>query len=77
MFSIFGAASQLSQPQNNSSQLTSQQIIAGAIGQQLSQTAMQLVARNMNIQPTINIRPGDLFNVLLTRDMVLPHPYRL
>ena len=77
MFSIFGAASQLSQPQNNSSQLTSQQIIAGAIGQQLSQTAMQLVARNMNIQPTINIRPGNLFNVLLTRDMVLPHPYHL
>ena len=76
MFSVFGAAGQLSQPQNNSSQLTAQQIIAGAVGQQLSQTAMQLVARNMNIQPTIKIRPGDMFNVLLTRDMVLPHPYQ-
>lgn len=76
MMSAFGVTGQLSQPQNNSNQLTSQQLIYGAVGQQMSQTAMQMVAKNMNIQPTIKIRPGDSFNVLLTRDMVLPHPYR-
>lgn len=75
MFSVFGAVGQLTQPKNNSSQLTSQQIIYGAVGQQMSQTAMQLVARNMNIQPTVMIRSGDNFNVLLTRDLVLPRRY--
>lgn len=75
MFSLFGALGQLSQPQSSNSQLTSQQIIYGAIGQQMGQTATQLVAKNMNIQPTLKIRPGVDFNVLLTRDMVLQAPY--
>lgn len=77
MFSLFGAAGQLSQPQSSNSQLTSQQIIYGAIGQQMGQTATQLVAKNMNIQPTLKIRPGVDFNVLLTRDMVLQAPYSI
>lgn len=75
MFSLFGAAGQLSQPQSSNSQLTSQQIIYGTIGQQMGQTATQLVAKNMNIQPTLKIRPGVDFNVFLTRDMVLQAPY--
>ena len=76
MFSVFGALGQLSQPQSSSDQLTTAQLIYGAIGQQMTQTGAQLVAKNMNIQPTITIRPGTLFNVLLTRDMVLKQPYR-
>lgn len=75
MFSVFGAAGQLSQPQSNNNQLSSQQIIYGAIGQQMGQTASQLVAKNMNIQPTLKIRPGTDFNVLLTRDMILQYPH--
>ena len=75
MFSMFSAAGQLSQPQSNNNQLSSQQIIYGAIGQQMEQTATQLIAKNMNIQPTLKIRPGTDFNVLLTRDMVLQKPY--
>ncbi len=75
MFSVFGAAGQLSQPQSSNNQLSSQQIIDGVIGQQMGQTATQLVAKNMNIQPTLKIRPGTDFNMLLTRDMVLPSPY--
>ena len=31
----------------------------------------------MNIQPTLKIRPGTDFNVLLTRDMVLQKPYSI
>ena len=75
MFSLFGAAAQLSQPQTNNNGLSPQQIVAGAMGQQLSETGAQLVARNMNIQPTLTIRPGANFNVLLARDLVLPGPY--
>ena len=74
LMSVFGAAGQLSQPQN-SKQASSEQIIYGAVGQQMSQTSAQLIAKNLDIQPTIQIRPGANFNVLLTRDMVLPGAY--
>ncbi len=75
MFSVFGAAAQLSQPQATGTTLSPSQIVAGAVGQQLSQTGAQMVAKNMNIQPTLNIRPGANFNVLLARDLILPSPY--
>ena len=75
LMSVFGAASQLTQGKGNSDHMTPQEMIYAAIGQQLSQTGSQMIAKNMNIQPTIKIRSGDGFNVLLTRDMVLPSFY--
>lgn len=75
LFSIFGAAGQLSQPETDSDKLTNQQIIYAAIGQEMSQTASQLLAKQMNIQPTLTIRPGARFNVLLSKDLVLGAPY--
>jgi type IV secretory pathway VirB10-like protein len=78
MFSMFGALGQMSQPQqsNNNGALSNQQIIYGAVGTQLTQTGAQMVQKNMNIQPTLEIRQGAEFRILLTRDMVLPGPYR-
>jgi type IV secretion system protein VirB10 len=29
----------------------------------------------MNIAPTIEVRPGYAFNVMVTQDLVLPGPY--
>ena len=74
LMSAFGAAGQLSQPQSNN-QMSSAQLIYGAVGQEMSQTSARLIAKNMDIQPTIQIRAGANFNVLLTRDMVLPTSY--
>lgn len=76
LMSLFGAAGQLSQPQSAGNALTNQQILFSAVGQQMSQTATQLVAKNMNIQPTIKIRPGSTFNILVTKDMVFQGPYQ-
>ena len=77
LFSLFGALGQLSQPQQSTTNgaLTNQQIIAASIGQEFSQTGAQLAQKNINIQPTIEIRPGDLFNVFVTKDMVFPGAY--
>ncbi len=77
LMSLFSAGMQLSQPNNTTSNgaPTNQQIIAGAMGQQLGQTSMELIEKNINIQPTINIRPGDNFNVLVTRDIPFTGPY--
>lgn len=77
-FSLFGALGQLSQPKQAANAYPSNaQIIYGAIGQNLTQAGIQMTEKNMNIQPTITIRPGANFNILLTRDMVLPGSYRL
>jgi type IV secretion system protein VirB10 len=32
----------------------------------------QSIEKNMNVQPTLQIRPGYLFNVLVDQDMVFP-----
>ncbi len=38
--------------------------------------AEQTINRNLNVQPTLEIRPGYKFNVLVDQDMVFPGPYR-
>jgi type IV secretory pathway VirB10-like protein len=43
--------------------------------QSLNQTGQQIVGRNLNIQPTLTIRPGFPVRVIVTRDLVLA-PYR-
>ena len=44
-------------------------------GDTLNQAGQQVVRRNLNIQPTITIRPGYPVRVIVTRDLVL-QPYR-
>lgn len=50
--------------------------ISEALGQQLGQTTMQLINKNMNIAPTIEIRPGYRFNIIVTKDIVFSKPYK-
>lgn len=73
LMSLFSAGVQLSQPQaSNGENYSSSQIIAGALGQQLGQAGLATVQRNLGIAPTLTIRPGYLFAVMVTKDMVLP-----
>lgn len=37
--------------------------------------AEQTVSKNLNVQPTLEIRPGYVFNVLVDQDMVFPSDY--
>ena len=45
------------------------------LGQQLGQTTVQMITQNMNIAPTLEIRPGYRFNILVTKDLTLSKPY--
>ena len=36
----------------------------------------QTISKNINVQPTLEIRPGYVFNVLVDQDMVFPGDYR-
>lgn len=71
--SAFSAGIQLSQPQaSNGENISSSQTMAAALGQQLGQLGMKMTERNMDIQPTIEIRPGYQFNIMVTKDIILP-----
>ncbi len=76
MLSLFSAGMQLSQPRGSvQGTYNAQQIGAAALGQQMAQLGMQLARRNLNMQPTLEIRPGYVFDVMVNKDMILP-PWR-
>jgi type IV secretory pathway VirB10-like protein len=78
LLSIIGAGAQLSQPQQTSSLYAAPsvgQTIAGAVGQQIGNTSIQLTQRQLEIPPTLEVPPGYLFNVLVDRDIVLTASY--
>jgi type IV secretion system protein VirB10 len=54
---------------------TAGNVLGAAVGQELGQTSSELIRRGMNIPPTIEIRPGYAFNVMVTQDLVFPGPY--
>lgn len=70
--SLFSAGAQLSQPQaTNGENQSSGQTVAAAMGQQLGQLGMETARRNMQIQPTLMLRPGLNMNVQVTQDLIL------
>jgi len=48
---------------------------SGPLGQELGQTGNELIRRGINVAPTLEIRPGYPFNVMVTQDLVFPGPY--
>jgi type IV secretory pathway VirB10-like protein len=77
MLSVFSAGVQISQGGQNSGAdgLTPQQTIAAGLGQQLGELGEELARRNSRIQPTLEIRPGYRYTVMVTKDMRL-RPWR-
>lgn len=76
LMSLLGVGAQLSQPQNSNA-LTAPgvgQQAAAAVAQQVDSVGSNLLNRNLNIQPTLEIGPGYAFNVVVNRTMILP-PY--
>jgi type IV secretion system protein TrbI len=74
LLSAITAGAQLSQPRamRGDYSYSSPQIASAALGQQMNQLGMQTIARNLNHRPTIVIRPGYVFNVMVSRDIILP-----
>ncbi len=72
LLSLISAGAQISQPESNDSDETSRnEQLAAEIGRQWSQVGQQMVRRNLNIQPTLEIRPGYRFNVMVNKDLIL------
>jgi type IV secretion system protein VirB10 len=74
--SLIGAGAQVAvggQGSPNTPASFSQMFVAGAAGN-TNQAAQQITQKNLNLQPTIEIPPGQRINVVLTKDMILK-PY--
>lgn len=55
---------------------TLQNEMGSALAAQLGQATLQLLQKKLNIKPTLEIRPGYQFNVIVTKDLVFERPYR-
>jgi type IV secretory pathway VirB10-like protein len=77
LLSAITAGIQLSQPrsQKGDYSYSSQQMIAGSLGMQLNQLGLSSYQSQGNRSPTLSIRPGYRFNVMVSKDMILP-PWR-
>ena len=72
MLSAIGAGAQLSQPQQASvlAAPSAGQVAAGALGQELSSVALEILRRGLDVPPTITVAAGQAFNVFLNGDLV-------
>jgi type IV secretory pathway VirB10-like protein len=74
MMSVITAGVELSQDDGDSVN-EERSALTEALGQQLGQAAAQLIMRNLNVSPTINIRSGYRFNIMVSKDMIFNRPY--
>lgn len=47
-----------------------------SFAESFGRVAEQTISKNLNVQPTLKIRPGYVFNILVDQDMVFPSAYR-
>ncbi|NHT77682.1 IncP-type conjugal transfer protein TrbI [Rhizobiaceae bacterium CRRU44] len=78
LVALFGTGIDMSMPE--SSTLVTQDTASDAarrnFAESFGRVAEQTISKNLNVQPTINIRPGYTFNVLVDQDIVFPSAYR-
>jgi type IV secretion system protein TrbI len=72
---ILGVGAELGSGADGGSNTDIIQALRLSAANSLNQTGQQVVRRNLNIQPTLTIRPGFPVRVIVNRDLVL-EPYR-
>lgn len=78
MSGIVAGVSLSQNPQNQGpfTQPNAQSTMSEALGQQLGEVTAQMIAKNLNIAPTLEIRPGYRFNIMVTKDLVFEKPWK-
>jgi type IV secretion system protein TrbI len=59
----------------NRDQRRASDALSESLGQVFGTTIAQLISKNLNIAPTLEIRPGYRFNVIVTKDITFLKPY--
>lgn len=78
LIAVIGTGIDMAIPQNNDPFNSNSPEDAARINfaETFGRTAEQTIQRNMDVQPTLEIRPGYQFNVLVDQDIVFPGVYR-
>jgi type IV secretory pathway VirB10-like protein len=78
--SVFTAAADIASGSgsnsSNSDRKSAKDILVETTGTVIANTGARLAERALDIQPTITIRPGSRFNVMVTQDVVFLSPWR-
>jgi len=61
---------------DNEDGMSTAQMFASNVGSEISSAGQQITRKNLEIQPTLKIRPGYSVNVLVNKDMII-NPYYL
>lgn len=69
------AVDQASNNDSNSDNTSMQDEMIAALAAQLGQTTLQLLQKNLNIKPTLEIRPGYQSNIIVTKDVIFRTAY--
>jgi type IV secretion system protein TrbI len=69
--SLIGASAQIATGANSQNPSFAALAVQGA-GQNINEAGQQITRKNLNIQPTIEVRPGARLNIFATKDLVLP-----
>ena len=85
ILSLIGIGSALAQPRTTVAVVTPMGMVVGPsvggqvatqVSSQVGQAVQQNTSASTQQPPTIEVRPGAIFNVLVSRDLVLPGPYK-
>lgn len=60
---------------NNSNNQRASDALSEALGQQLGNVTTQMIQKNLSISPTLTIREGFRFNVVVSKDLTFSKPY--
>ena len=77
LISLLGVTAELSQPQTGGALTTppASAEAAGAMAAGMNQAGTMVLERNLRVQPTLEIRPGYSFNVMVNKTIIMP-PYQ-
>lgn len=73
--SVLGAGAKVAAGNNDFGQANFGQQAASGAAEQINNVGTRIAERNLNVQPTIEIRPGQRFNVFVNKDLILK-PYK-
>ncbi|ODT74409.1 MAG: conjugal transfer protein TrbI [Pelagibacterium sp. SCN 64-44] len=78
LVALIGAGTEMILPQEQpgtSGMSNGESAVRESFAETFSELSEQTVSRNMDVQPTLEIRPGYRFNVLVDQDMVFPRAF--
>ena len=79
LVALIGAGTEMLLPDDNSTSTTVDSASDAArrsFAETFSQISEQTVSKNLNVQPTLEIRPGYRFNILVDQDIIFPKAYQ-